>query len=104
MRQTKRPDGWQSFGSDGKARGEPNQAIHEPRIQQGRSQRTAAFAERIRKAGKQPVVQAAFAIEIALQRSPTNEEITKSAELISSDGLVKFCQALLNLNEFVYLP
>lgn len=69
------------------------------------SQRVSeAFAKRVEQRSQTPELQAAYAIERALQRPPTGEEIAKSAELISSDGLVKFCQALLNLNEFVYLP
>ena len=65
---------------------------------------SAAFAKRVARKSAKPGLQAAYAIELALQRPPTDDEIAKSAELISSDGLVKFCQALLNLNEFVYLP
>lgn len=69
------------------------------------SQRVSqAFAKRVERVGKNPSSQAVFAIETALRRRPTDEEIEKGKALISSDGLVKFCQALLNLNEFVYMP
>lgn len=63
-----------------------------------------AFAKRVWRKDSRVPQQAKLAIEMALNREATAEEITKSAELISSDGLAKFCQALLNLNEFVYIP
>ena len=69
------------------------------------SQRVSeAFAKRIWRKDSRAPQQAALAIESALGRQATSEEIIKSAELILSDGLAKFCQALLNLNEFVYIP
>lgn len=63
-----------------------------------------AFAKRVWRRDSRVSEQAALAIEMALGRKATAEEMTKSAELISSDGLAKFCQAILNLNEFVYVP
>ena len=44
------------------------------------------------------------AFQLALARPPTEFERTRALEFIggSPDGLVDFCQALFNLNEFVY--
>ncbi len=74
-------------------------------LNSGFSQRVSeAFAKRVWRKDSRAKEQARLAIELALGRNATDDEIAKSAELISSDGLVKFCQALLNLNEFVYIP
>jgi hypothetical protein len=63
------------------------------------------FAERLRKqAGNSIDAQVELGFRLALGRSPSDFERTQSAEYIHQGGrgLVDFCQALFNLNEFVY--
>jgi mono/diheme cytochrome c family protein len=63
------------------------------------------FAERLRReAGDDVSKQVERAYRLALGRAPTAFERTKTAEFIQSapNGLTEFCQALFNLNEFVY--
>lgn len=63
------------------------------------------FAERLRReAGEAPGAQADRAYELALGRAPQPSERAKAIEFIASspNGLVEFCQAMFNLNEFVY--
>jgi mono/diheme cytochrome c family protein len=63
------------------------------------------FAERLRKeAGADVRAQVERAYRLALGRVPTAFEQAKSVVFIQSspNGLAEFCQALFNLNEFVY--
>jgi mono/diheme cytochrome c family protein len=63
------------------------------------------FAERLRReAGDDPRAQVDHAFHLALGRAPSQFERAKSVEFIrtSPNGLAEFCQALFNLNEFVY--
>ena len=63
------------------------------------------FAERLRRdAGDDARAQVERAYRLALGRAPTTFERTKTVEFIqnSPSGLAEFCQALFNLNEFVY--
>ncbi len=63
------------------------------------------FAERLRKeAGEDVQKQVERGYRLALGRVPTAFERAKTAEFIQSspNGLTEFCQALFNLNEFVY--
>jgi mono/diheme cytochrome c family protein len=63
------------------------------------------FAERLRKeAGADARAQVERAYRLALGRAPTTFELAKTVEFIQSSpsGLTEFCQALFNLNEFVY--
>src|SRR5215813_5665537 len=63
------------------------------------------FAERLRReAGADPQAQVGRAYLLALGRAPTAFERAKTVEFIQSspNGLADFCQALFNLNEFVY--
>jgi mono/diheme cytochrome c family protein len=63
------------------------------------------FAERLRKeAGDDARAQAGRAFRLALGRAPSAFELTTSVEFVRSspNGLAEFCQALFNLNEFVY--
>ena len=65
------------------------------------------FAERLEKdAGKDSPAQVRRAFELALSRKPSQSEEERALAFISGDsmGLVDFCQALFNLNEFVYMP
>jgi len=63
------------------------------------------FAERLRReAGDDAWAQVERAYRLALGRMPTAFERAKSVKFIQSgpSGLAEFCQALFNLNEFVY--
>jgi hypothetical protein len=65
------------------------------------------FAQRIqREAGADAQRQVDRAFELALSRPPSGSERERAIAFIggSPDGLVDFCQTLLNTNEFVYVP
>ncbi|MBM3761802.1 MAG: DUF1553 domain-containing protein [Acidobacteria bacterium] len=65
------------------------------------------FADRIqRESGGNPEKLIALAFEHAYARPPKQAEIERSARFLANgkDSLVDFCQALLNSNEFVYIP
>jgi hypothetical protein len=65
------------------------------------------FAERLKElAGDRPEAQVDRAFELALSRHPSQSEATRAVDFIKSDvdGLVDFCKAIFNLNEFVYFP
>jgi hypothetical protein len=63
------------------------------------------FAERlVGDVGDNDVpAQVVQAFQLAFDRSPKPMELTASVELIKKDGLIVFCRALLNANEFVYV-
>jgi hypothetical protein len=65
------------------------------------------FAQRLQKeAGSDAGAQAERGFRLALGRAPTPAERTSSAAYIRGgpNRLAEFCQALFNLNEFVYRP
>jgi hypothetical protein len=65
------------------------------------------FSERLRReAGADIKAQVDRGYRLALGRAPSEFERAKSTEFIRSspNGLQAFCQALFNLNEFVYRP
>jgi hypothetical protein len=65
------------------------------------------FAQRLRtEAGNDPDKQVRRAFELALSRPPQPAELKRSVEFVRSDdkALTEFCQALFNLNEFVFMP
>ncbi len=65
------------------------------------------FAERLRReAGADPAAEVDLAFQLALSRPPVQAESERAAAFIQGDGqgLVDFCQTVLNLNEFVYIP
>ncbi len=73
-------------------------------LNSGFMQRMArSFAARLEPA-KETNAKVARAIELALNRKPTADEVLKGVGFVASDGLESFCLALLNLNEFVYVP
>ena len=62
------------------------------------------LAERIeQEAGSQPVDQVKRAFELALGRTPTEQEISLSTQCIGQHSLFAFCRSLFNTNEFVYV-
>jgi hypothetical protein len=65
------------------------------------------FAERlVREAGAEASRQVDRAFELALSRPPSAKEKDHALTFLRSGehALVDFCQAILNLNEFVYIP
>jgi hypothetical protein len=65
------------------------------------------LAERLRKeSGANPTAQVDRAFQLALGRAPSPQEKKDSLEYLSGGPrrLVEFCQAMFNLNEFVYRP
>jgi hypothetical protein len=68
---------------------------------------TKTFAERLRKeAGADAKAQVQLAFALTLSRAPSPNELDESLSFLRSGGeqaLVDFAQAMLNLNEFVYI-
>ena len=99
------PDGMQSRGVR-ELTTVPTQALMLMNNQFVREQ-AAHFANRIRKAvgndNLKHIVEEAY--WLALSRSPTNEELSSSVELLSTEGqsLENFCHILFTLNEFCYV-
>jgi len=65
------------------------------------------FADRIEKeSGGNPEKLITLAFEHAYARPPKQSEMERSAKFLAQgkDALVDFCQALMNSNEFVYIP
>jgi hypothetical protein len=62
------------------------------------------FADRLEgEAGSEPRRQAELAFRLAFAREAAPEEAQAAATLIQAEGLLVFCRALLNANEFVYV-
>ena len=64
------------------------------------------FAQRLQSLSSDPDEQVKIAYQLALSRPPTASEIHNAKEFMKSStfGLNDFCQALFNINEFVYIP
>ncbi len=64
------------------------------------------FAQRLQSLTPDASQQVKTAYQLALSRPPTAAEIHQATEFIRSStyGLNDFCQALFNINEFVYIP
>lgn len=68
-------------------------------------ERAGAFAARvIAEVGEDPAAQVRRACEIALNRQPEPEEQREIEAIVRAHGLPTYCRALLNCNEFLYLP
>ncbi|MEZ6039303.1 MAG: PSD1 and planctomycete cytochrome C domain-containing protein [Planctomycetaceae bacterium] len=68
-------------------------------------QQSAAFAERLRadhSGDTSKHIQHAFLLCFA--RQPTPDELTDSLSFIDQYGLTAFCRAMLNSNEFLFIP
>ena len=79
----------------------------DPDEQRVRSDGGKKFAERLRKeAGSDPAEQVDLAFQLALSRKPTANEREQSVAFLRTGehALADFCQAMINLNEFVYIP
>ncbi|WP_010581625.1 PSD1 and planctomycete cytochrome C domain-containing protein [Schlesneria paludicola] len=67
-------------------------------------QQSQLFANRLTaEAGPAPADQVRLAFQLGFQRDPTHEELTAAVELIEPHGLVAFCRAFLNANEFLFV-
>ncbi|MBI4664660.1 MAG: DUF1553 domain-containing protein [Verrucomicrobia bacterium] len=67
-------------------------------------QQAQIFAERLRReAGSNAQAQVRRAFALAFSREPTVPEVETAAKLVDEEGLVPFCRALFNANEFVYV-
>ncbi|PYJ08859.1 MAG: hypothetical protein DME25_00340 [Verrucomicrobia bacterium] len=62
------------------------------------------FASRLEhEAGKDPKAQVRLAFELAYNRLPAREEAEAARALIKQEGLMLFCRALFNSNEFIFV-
>ncbi len=67
-------------------------------------QQAGFFADRLRKeAGADAAAQATRAFRLSFGRAPDAAEVTTSTKFIHEQGLVLFCRAILNANEFVHV-
>jgi len=68
-------------------------------------QQADLLAKRLAKeAGADAAVQAKRAFTLCFNRPPTEAELNSSAEFIQNEGLSQFTRAMLNANEFVFIP
>ncbi len=70
-------------------------------------QEAKVFAERLgREAGSDPVKQVHLAFHLTVSRPPSEKEASEALLFLRTAGntLADFCQVMLNLNEFVYIP
>ncbi len=68
------------------------------------SQQAKLFAERITKESPDRALQIDRAWRLCFNRAPMAEELRDASEFIESHGLVQFTRAMLNANEFVFIP
>ena len=63
------------------------------------------FAGRLsREAGEAPGAQVRRAFELAFNRAADADEVTAAERLIAAHGLAAFARAVLNANEFLFIP
>ena len=68
-------------------------------------QQAERLADRVRSdAGDDKVAQVHSAWQVVLQREPDREEHRAALELVAASGLAALCRALLNTNEFLFVP
>jgi len=58
----------------------------------------------IKEAGPKAEAQAVRAFSVCLNRPPTEAELQSSTEFINTESLQQFARAMLNANEFVFIP
>jgi hypothetical protein len=67
-------------------------------------QQARLFAERLRQeAGEDSKAQVRRAFALAFNRPPDRQELNEGVKVVREQGLMVFCRALFNANEFVYL-
>ena len=63
------------------------------------------FAQRLRKeAGDDTAAQVRKAWQLAFNRTPEKSEAKQAVEFAKAEGLPAFCRAVLNANEFLFIP
>ncbi|MDP6891651.1 MAG: DUF1553 domain-containing protein [Verrucomicrobiota bacterium] len=68
-------------------------------------QQADLFSDRLKKdVGSNPVDQVNRAFSLCFNRFPTPAEVQNASLFIESEGLSQFARALLNTNEFVFIP
>lgn len=68
-------------------------------------QQADLFADRAkREAGEDPIAQIKRVFQLAYGRDPSAEEISDTGEVVKEFGLAAVCRAVLNSNEFLFLP
>jgi hypothetical protein len=68
------------------------------------TQQADAFAQRVTKAAGEDVPsQVRCVFELALQRTPSEEELTDAVDLVQQFGLPALCRAMFNSSEFLFI-
>ncbi len=67
-------------------------------------QQADLFAKRLEKDSETRPQQITQAWELCFQRAPTGDELADSEEFIRQEGIQQFARAVLNTNEFVFVP
>lgn len=67
-------------------------------------QQAEIFAQRLQKEQQALDSQIQTAWQLCFSRSPSKEELTEAKTFIQTEGMVQFTRALLNSNEFVFIP
>ena len=69
------------------------------------NQQANLFAKRLEKdAGKSVLAQANLAFELCFNRPASVDELKDATSFIQAEGLTQFTRAMLNANEFVWIP
>ena len=67
-------------------------------------QQAGLFAKRLTKEAKDDSELVRLAWNLCFQRNPTETELRQSTMFIKNSGLTQFTRAMLNTNEFVFIP
>ena len=67
-------------------------------------QQAGLFAERLESESGDRATQVRRAYELCFNRPATNVEITDASSFIEAEGMTQFTRAMLNANEFVFIP
>jgi hypothetical protein len=62
------------------------------------------FAERLESESEDRETQIRRAYELCFNRPATDLEITDASSFIEAEGITQFTRAMLNANEFVFIP
>jgi hypothetical protein len=66
-------------------------------------QQSELLAKRLEREAATPAEQIRRAFALALGRQPDAEELASAEALVKDQGLMIFCRALYNANEFLYV-
>ena len=67
-------------------------------------QQAEGFADRLRREATDAAGQVKLAWQLCFQRLPSTEEVGDCLVFIEQQGLEQFTRAILNSNEFVFIP